>query len=185
MSTWIKANQRKIHIWSHQKIHQYLVGGWATYPSEKYDGLPFFLVSWDDVSIPMYEMENNKCSSHHQPVAQQFDEFLQKKNLDDPIRRRCTMKKVGFDHHHYPLVNVYITMENHHENSWVNQLFYICTHHHCVPNIAGCPIFLLPNTIIRFPDRKRPAQLGRWLRVPSYNLGKHHIVWCIPISFPR
>ena len=151
------------------------------------------LVSWDDFSIPMYEMENNKCSRLQSPPTSHIvivpPVFQKWPNNSMSFltwmipSRRCTMKKVGFDHH-YPLVNVYITMENHHENSWVNQLFYICTHHHYVPNIAGCPIFLLPKTIIRFPRSKRPAQLGRWLRVPSYNLGKHHIVWCIPISFP-
>ena len=118
------------------------------------------LVSWDDFSIPMYEMENNKCSSHHQPeychcstrfskMAQQFDEFLQKKTWMIPSWR-CTMKKVGFDHHD-PLVNVYITMENHHENSWVNQLFYICTIIIMYPILLGVQFLLLPKTIIRFP----------------------------------
>ena len=142
-----------------------------------------------------YEMENNKCSSHHQPVILSLFHPLKKWPNNSmsfltwmiPTVSLDALIKVGFDHHHFPLVNVYIHNYGkiHHENSWVNQLFYMCTHHHDVPNIAGCPIFLLPKTIIRFPwSKKRPAQLGRWLRVPSYNLGKHDIVWCIPISFP-
>jgi hypothetical protein len=64
-------------------------------------------------------------------------------------------------------------MENHHENSWVNQLFfYICTHHHYVPNIAGCPIFLLPKTIIRFPRSKKTSSTWAMTSGPLIQLRK-------------
>ena len=45
------------------------MGGWATYPSEIYDGVK---VSWDD-EIPIYEMERHKI---HVPNHQQPDKVI-------------------------------------------------------------------------------------------------------------
>ena len=62
---------------------------------------------------------SSSCSSAHR---------AEKENIRKPPKTRETasQRNIHDMHMDYPLVNVYITMENHHF-SWVNSLFHLLT----------------------------------------------------------